>query len=297
MGKHAYLIMAHNQPSLLMELISLLDHNDNDIFIHIDKKSNILTEDLYSAADKSNIYFVENNISVTWGSYSQIKAELLLLEMAFQTDDYIFYHLLTGSDLPIKPIDEINEFYSKNIGKLFIAYANPRLFPKNYEYRLKYRQFFLDYVGKKRNIFFYLNKSAIKLQQIFCLNKIFEGEFCFGSAYWDIDKELVEHILNNKTIIEKEFRYSFCCDEVFVHTIVWNNQRFRNRLYKNYLNNGLEGNLRWMDFTGSTDGSPKSITPKDIEQFIDSGLFFARKFDENESNEAIDLVKSLIHNR
>lgn len=36
--KYAYLIMAHNEFYVLEKLIKLLDDNDSDIYIHIDKK-------------------------------------------------------------------------------------------------------------------------------------------------------------------------------------------------------------------------------------------------------------------
>ena len=39
MGRHAYLIMAHNQFDLLCKLIRELDYELNDIYIHIDKKA------------------------------------------------------------------------------------------------------------------------------------------------------------------------------------------------------------------------------------------------------------------
>ncbi|SCN26461.1 hypothetical protein N3C_2841 [Clostridium sp. N3C] len=37
-GKHAYLIIAHNNFYILEELIKLLDDTRSDIYIHIDKK-------------------------------------------------------------------------------------------------------------------------------------------------------------------------------------------------------------------------------------------------------------------
>ena len=37
MGRHAYLIMAYNNPEQLIKLIKLLDDSRNDIFVHIDK--------------------------------------------------------------------------------------------------------------------------------------------------------------------------------------------------------------------------------------------------------------------
>lgn len=39
--KHAYLIMAHNEPEIFHVLISLLDDYRNDIFVHVDQKSDI----------------------------------------------------------------------------------------------------------------------------------------------------------------------------------------------------------------------------------------------------------------
>ena len=57
--KHAYMIMAHHEPMLLSYLIKKLDHSDNDIYIHIDKKSFLKDEDFSSLCEKSKIYFVE----------------------------------------------------------------------------------------------------------------------------------------------------------------------------------------------------------------------------------------------
>ena len=39
--KHAFLIIAHNNPRIFETLIGLLDFKDNDIFVHIDKKADI----------------------------------------------------------------------------------------------------------------------------------------------------------------------------------------------------------------------------------------------------------------
>lgn len=37
--KFAYLIMAHNNPEQLKILLKLLDHKENDIYLHIDKRN------------------------------------------------------------------------------------------------------------------------------------------------------------------------------------------------------------------------------------------------------------------
>lgn len=53
--KHAYLILAHSEPEILGILVSLLDDERNDIFIHIDKKSNIM-DFLRVKTDRSNLF-------------------------------------------------------------------------------------------------------------------------------------------------------------------------------------------------------------------------------------------------
>lgn len=65
-NKHAYLIMAHNEPEVLSTLIRLLDDPRNDIFLHIDSKSDI---DKFSFnCTKSHLYLVPR-ISVLWGGF------------------------------------------------------------------------------------------------------------------------------------------------------------------------------------------------------------------------------------
>ena len=39
MGKHAYLLMVHEDTLVLKRLIQLIDSNLNDIYIHIDKNA------------------------------------------------------------------------------------------------------------------------------------------------------------------------------------------------------------------------------------------------------------------
>ena len=63
----------------------------------------------------SNIYHTRR-IKVTWGGYSQIEAELILLEAATENGNYEHYHLLSGADLPIKNQEDIISFFEANHG-------------------------------------------------------------------------------------------------------------------------------------------------------------------------------------
>lgn len=70
MKNHAYLIMAHTQFQQVIKLIKLIDDEENDIYLHIDKKvkdaHKIFSSTIAPVVNKSNIYFISKNY-VQWG--------------------------------------------------------------------------------------------------------------------------------------------------------------------------------------------------------------------------------------
>ena len=121
MNRHAYLIMAHSNPSQLIKLLTILDDDRNDIFLHIDAKANIDKNLFVDIVKKSNLLIIEST-SVFWAEYSQVEVELRLLEAATKENHYQYYHLLSGLDLPIKTQDYIHSFF-ENEDRLYIGTA------------------------------------------------------------------------------------------------------------------------------------------------------------------------------
>ena len=64
--RHAFLIIAHNNWEQFKKLVQLLDAENHDIYIHIDKKSNIM-DFLRVKTDRSNLFFLEERIDAKWG--------------------------------------------------------------------------------------------------------------------------------------------------------------------------------------------------------------------------------------
>lgn len=119
--RHAYLIIAHKNFDQLIKLISLLDYQYNDIYIHIDRKSKgYNTEKLISTAKESNIY-ISSIYNVYWGSFEIVQTELFLLKEATKRK-YDYYHLISGLDLPIKSNKYIYDFFEKNNGYEFVHF-------------------------------------------------------------------------------------------------------------------------------------------------------------------------------
>lgn len=80
--KDAYLIIAHKQWGLLKKLIRAIDYEQNDIYIHIDKKSRVDLADFSGCASRSKVHFFQK-YDVQWGAPSQVDVEMLLFREAY----------------------------------------------------------------------------------------------------------------------------------------------------------------------------------------------------------------------
>lgn len=67
--KHAYLIMAHNNPGVLKVLLEMIDDERNDIFLHVDKKSTLLRDNDF-ATKNAQLHVLQKRINVKWGVFT-----------------------------------------------------------------------------------------------------------------------------------------------------------------------------------------------------------------------------------
>ena len=81
------------------------------------------------------------------GGGTQIVAELFLLREAAKTP-HMYYHLLSGNDLPIKSNQYIYQFFDSHLGEEFIHIDRTPI-PRNYLYdRINEYHFLQDYIGR-----------------------------------------------------------------------------------------------------------------------------------------------------
>lgn len=144
MKKHAYLIIAHTNFLQLRKLLEALDDERNDIFVLIDKKSVFNKSTFDNVCKKSSLQFVKR-ISINWGGFSQIIAELTLFRAAFEHSSYVYYHLLSGMDLPLHNQDYIHAFFEKHGGYEFFTFTGNDIYRREKpELRMKYYYIFHD---------------------------------------------------------------------------------------------------------------------------------------------------------
>ena len=295
--KHAYLLIIDKHPSQLCSLLKLLDNERNDIFIHIDAKSKMTAADIDTESLVSNVY-VFKEIKVYWSDISLTEVELFLLRKAKETDTYCYYHLLSGSDLPLKPQKEILDFFDRNQGKEFVEYQIPGKFlSKPYYSRVKYYHLFSRHYRHSgrfklmRDYFFVgIEYTAMFFQMLIGINRIKGLEFARGSQWFDITDELAEYVLSKSDWIIKQFRMTRASDESFLPLLV-HNSKFRDRLYIKTFDGDMHANMRFIDWTR---GEPYTFRNSDYNELISSDLLFARKFNEDTDCEIIERIEEYV---
>lgn len=285
-NKHAYLIMAHDQYKILISLLKDIDDSRNDIFLHIDKKSkNVPWKEIKLSVKKANLFLVER-LSVNWGGYSQIQCEIHLLETAKKNGTYRYYHFLCGTEYPLRNQDEIHSFFDKNNGKEFLEYDEVN---HNYMNRIKYIHHFnengrpnirrpIHYIGHK------IRLKSIEMQEKKGMNytKQFDYVFKKGNANWSITDELASFVISKKQEIYNMYKNSYCADEVYLHTLVYNS-KFYEAVYRE---NGITSNARKQQW----DREDNCYSPDDIDFLYNSTALFARKFRRAEGEQAINKI-------
>lgn len=283
--RHAYLIMAHHNFEQLKVLVELLDDPRNDIYLHIDKKAaNFDPKTIKSKY--STLYFVDP-IFVTWGGHSQITCEMNLFKNA-APKHYMYYHLLSGVDLPIKTQDEIHAFFQEHAGLNFMEIDENAMATGAFLCRTQYYYLFQNNTARSSPLLMYLLK---KLQTMFVAAQKFAGykrkeviPLYKGANWVSITDELLQYILTCEDLIKKTFYYTFCADEIFLQSVAMNSP-YRNTIVKNYYRE-----IDWIR------GDPYTYRKEDISQLLTSSAFFARKFDMSVDPDIIQLIAEHLSN-
>ena len=224
------------------------------------------------------------------GGYSQIRAEMRLFEAASK-GNYKYYHLISGSDLPIENIKKINSFFDKEQGKCFLSLVDERIKVKNkVDERVKYYHLFNESMlrGNKNviigKILFKLDKLIVSLQKFLHINLIEKygiKRVGYSSQWVSLDRETVKLIVKNKKWVHKVFKHSFCADEVFIPTFLYQFNCDDKIYSKTHLHNDkddIQGNLRYINWW---DGNPYVWRDGDeskLDYAVKLGHFWSRKF-------------------
>ena len=279
--KHAFLILCHNNFQQLLILIKLLDYRANDIYIHVDKKTkNFPFETVKNTPSLSSVFFVKR-IKVSWGGFSQIKAELELLKASI-IGNYQYYHLISGADLPLHTQEEIHSYFDKNYGQEFMRADDISEEGNMYvEQRLKTYHFFREIKKRSdpKSILSRAERFSLKIQNKMRIDRTKNAyKYYFGDQWFSITHNLAQFVLDHEKSARKYFKFTSCSDEIFMQTLA---------MMSPYADNIIGHSARLIDWNR---GRPYTFRKNDFDELIHSPKMFARKFDENIDNDIIHLL-------
>ena len=287
MEKHAYCIMAHNEPEIFKRLVGLLDDPRNDIYVHIDKKSDI--RQFQSARCKqSNLVFLTERIACKWGSLDIVRAELLLFKTAKRARPYQYYHLISGVDLPLQSQDVIHKATKESPSTNYIGICNNPDVNKVIEHRTRY--YFPIIVRPGGHLIDRIKRimalCLTTLQQRLHIHRSFPFPLWKGAQWISITDDFCSYLLDKEIEILSYFRCTLCPDEIAIHSVFMNSP-FVNTQHKK---DGDEYDqcLREIDWTR---GAPYTWKSEDLEILINSRRWFARKF----SSIDMEIVNNMIN--
>lgn len=194
--KLAYLLLVHNNPKQLnIFLQQILDSDDGDIYLHVDKKNVKMIEHLL----KDERITIISEYEVKWASFEMVAATISLMRTVIESKK-VYSHVYYGSGYDLLVKKGLKEFLANNNESLFMKVLG-EILPNN-PLAARYRIKWPDYVKVRSNwhpyriirMFFHIffrvgivlnkNKEKIEFEHIYR-----------GSQWFIVPIGLIEYIL------------------------------------------------------------------------------------------------------
>jgi len=276
----AHLLLIHSNPQQTQRLVNRLHHADADVYIHLDAKASI-NEFAHIAETTPNVFFIQKRVTVVWGNYSMIEAELNgFAEILATNKKYSHINLLSGADYPLKSAAEIQKFFFANADKSFMRhFAIPQDWDEPVSRLQKYNFGDFNIPGKHQlqalaNRFLPARKLPANLQ-IYGRSQWFT--ITPGAAQFCID------YLKAYPKIQRFFKLTWAADELIFQTLLLNSP-LRDSIVNDH--------LRYIRFRRG-DSRPHTLTMADVEILTGSGKFYARKFAPEIDTAIMDVLDRL----
>lgn len=217
------------------------------------------------------------------GGVEQIETYLNLFESARRNGNYLYYHLLSGCDLPLRPIHDILRFFDSHQGTEFVEMSEDC---EKYKFRVQQYHFGVKYIKSRFHLLSLatriFDKLNVKLQRMVGIRRNANERLAFGSNWVSITERLTDYLLENKQNILQRYAHTKCADEFYLQSLVATSS-FKGKVF-----NGMKGaNMRYIVWTGKS--SPLTLTMDDYDKMMHSDALFARKFSEKH----IDVVERI----
>lgn len=308
--RHAILIIAHKNLDQLIRLLSVLQDDDFDIYIHLDKKWQVSDGDIKKLINAGeNITVLGTRYSGYLDTWSLCKITLELVKEALRKKkNYSYFLLLSGQDYPIKPMSYIKNTLETLYPKPLIdvtpmakdnwIYSGFKWIRFHPYYRL------VEKVTDVKAIRKLMLMPAYGIQFIITLllkspYQRLKNENCSlygGSAWWILPVEIInlcleEYEKNSKIV--RAFKMKNTPEETFFQTMTMRS-RLKDQVNVNDPYEILQNCMTYayfFDDEHEPTGHPYILTESNYEMLKQRKEFFARKFDITIDDKILDLIE------
>jgi hypothetical protein len=293
-------VLAHRDPDQVAQLLALLRHERATVYLHIDRAARIeeFRASLVGVRAPKVVWVPRSRTE--WGGLGLVDAVLAAAAQAAE-DGCAQVMVISGHDLPLKPIDEIVEFAAA-AGSA--SYIETFPFPVSHwllggAYRTEMYTFPMPFfggrytcfprddstyrVGRKQMpvVFALRTLGALMPQRRFPSYLLPYG----GWMWWNLSRDAIEYVLRftrEHPDYRRYHRFTQIPDEVFVQSIIAGSG------YPGIVHNDDLRFIRWR--RGSPH--PEPLTVDDVPEMIASGDLFARKFSPEAAPIVIEALRS-----
>jgi len=278
--KQVFLIHAHKDLDQLNALVAQLCDEDFDIYVNLDRKSDIDPARVHPAA-----HLVGKRIDVRWGGFSQVQATLnSLRQIVAEVPEFDKVVFLSAQDFPLLPNDRLKRELSA-LARHELLDAMP-LRPGGWPVAFRYQYFYREGGGRAERI---ACAVANRLLRLAGRHRRMPGglQAWGGSSWWALSRACIAHVLervDREPAIARFFATVLCPDEMFFQTLVMNSP-FRARV--------LSQNFRYIQWPEQGSRNPKVLDEGDFERIAASGAHFCRKLDSERSASLLPRLREL----
>ena len=289
--RHAILILAHKNVDQLCRLVRYFDH-DCDVYIHIDKKQPIATEEEERLRAYGQVRLVSRQYDVNWGGTSVLESEMYLLRMAVSQSEADYFHLISGQDYPTRPLEYFLKFFEKNAGKEFIGYLHlPHPNWENNTFRRLQYFYPYDYAAGQSTPRRWV-REQVKAQQAKGEKRPIPDEFdhLYGSSQWfSITRKAVVTLLDytdQQPRLYGRMWMTFAPEECYVATVLVNLMGKENIVPWNHRF------IRWKYENGNR---PANLGSEHMRYLLEDECLMARKIELPCSAALLDRIDRYLH--
>ncbi len=288
---HAFVILAHDEPQLLIRTVARLCTANHFFFIHIDKKNErmLYTSEVEKLKYNSQVCSLFSFYKTNWGGANLIRATLHMFEIVKKLNierklNIQRIHLISGKDYPVRSNQEIDTFFELLDVKAYLhfGFISPSS-PLTWRFNIYHLADVFDLRGKYNIIPRVFAKVQLMLRSVgIIIRKPLDKKLCYGSYWFSCDIELLEWILANHKPLLYRFKYTRCCDEVFFHYLIMNGPFAGKVLSRNYR------------FVKWNHGECCTLDESDLDDILISGSVFCRKVTMKDSMLLLDKIDDII---